>query len=651
MRPIRSLVLAGGVGAAVLVLASDAGARIAARRASRAAPVAAPSDAPSVPGAPVPTAAARAVRVTYRRDLATFRARLARLDSAVAAMDGPHGRTAARAAFRDARTAWKRVEGLAETLAPSAAQELNGAAVPEVEQDDGVRDANPVQGFQAVEALLWGDAPVDAEELRALVGAMRGVVARLDAYARDTAIPDAAVFDAAREELARVAVLGLAGFDSPVALHTLPEAADALRGVRVALAPYAPSAMRRAPAAWGALVAVLDSGIAALASAGDSRRAFERFDRLRFVVGTTNPAARRLAEVRDALGVPVPRERRLWRPDVATPFERGAFDPHAFAPGWAPAPTPALVALGRSLFHDGGLSADGTRSCATCHQPGRAFTDGRVRPLLRAGVAPVRPVRNTPTLLDAALQAAQGADLRAGSLEDQALLVVRDHAEMGGSWEALAARLSRDPRRAAAIAAATGRAVGALPSVREHELRAALAAYLRTLVTLESPVDRALRGDTLALTADARRGFTLFMGKAKCGTCHFAPLFNGTVPPAFRKAEAEVLGVPTRPVVRHARLDPDPGRFGEFDAPVWRHAFKTPTVRNVAVTAPYMHNGAYRTLEAVLDFYDRGGGAGIGAATPNQTLPPEPLHLTRREKAQLVAFLHALTDTTTVARR
>ena len=164
--------------------------------------------------------------------------------------------------------------------------------------------------------------------------------------------------------------------------------------------------------------------------------------------------------------------------------------------------------------------------------------------------------------------------------------------------------------------------------MREQELRAALAAYLRTLVTLESPVDRALRGDTAALAPDARRGFTVFMGKAKCGTCHFAPLFNGTVPPGYRKAEAEVLGVPTRPVVQRATLDPDPGRHGEFDAPVWKHAFKTPTVRNVAATAPYMHNGAYRTLEQVVEFYDRGGGAGIGAGLPHQTLPPEPLRLT-----------------------
>jgi cytochrome c peroxidase len=140
------------------------------------------------------------------------------------------------------------------------------------------------------------------------------------------------------------------------------------------------------------------------------------------------------------------------------------------------------------------------------------------------------------------------------------------------------------------------------------------------------------------------------MGKAACATCHFAPVFGGALPPTLLESEPEAIGVPSRPDTAGARIDPDPGVAGFDHATVHRHAFKTPSLRNVELTAPYMHNGVYRTLEDVVDFYDRGGGAGIGIELPNQTLSPEPLRLSVREKRDLIAFLGALTDTTQVGR-
>ena len=588
--------------------------------------------------------AARAAATTYRAGLDTLAAELAALARAT---ERPLADSAAlaraRAAFVAARGAYKRVEGVVEAVAPSAAMELNGPALPEVEEEEGVRESLPPKGLQVVEAMLWPAPDLSARaELRAAVGISAAVVERVRQYARAAPIPDALLFDAARQEIARVAVLGMAGFDSPVAGRAIPEAAEALRGVRTVVAPYATAAAARAPQAWGALVRTLDGAVAALDSAAADPRAFERTDRLRFVTAVANPAARALAEVRIALGVPVPAGQRLWRATAATLFEPGAFDPGAYAPALAPAPTPELAALGAQLFFDRGLSGSGDRSCATCHEPARAFTDGRRRAEPLAGAPAGRPLRNTPTLANVALQAAQFADLRATFLEDQVLDVVRNRAEMHGSLDSAAARMTRDPALAVRVATALGRPAGALPAVTERDLRAALAAYLRTLVALDTPVDRALRGDTLALSPAARRGFTVFMAKGKCGTCHFAPLFNGTVPPAYRKAESEVLGVPGSVAWRGARVSPDVGRYGTFDAPVWRHAFKTPTVREAARTAPYMHNGVYRTLEEVIEFYDRGGGAGIGIDLPHQTLPPEPLRLTRAEKRELLAFLRAL---------
>ncbi|HKW49936.1 MAG TPA: hypothetical protein VJN70_20930, partial [Gemmatimonadaceae bacterium] len=176
-------------------------------------------------------------------------------------------------------------------------------------------------------------------------------------------------------------------------------------------------------------------------------------------------------------------------------------------------------------------------------------------------------------------------------------------------------------------------------------LRVAIAAYVRTLVALNSRFDRALRGDTSAITGAERRGFTVFMGKARCGTCHFAPLFNGLMPPELVESEPEIIGVPEKRAIQHARLDADDGRGDVDHEPTHAKAFRVPTLRNIALTAPYMHNGAYATLEEVVDFYNRGGGTGIGAKVPGQTLAAQPLHLTSGEHRDLIAFLGTLTDT------
>ena len=252
--------------------------------------------------------------------------------------------------------------------------------------------------------------------------------------------------------------------------------------------------------------------------------------------------------------------------------------------------------------------------------------------------------RNTPTLINAALQPTQFADNRARTLEDQAADVMGSAPEMGGSL----ATSARAVRNRPAYRQRFARQFGSAPdtSVSGRTLRLAVAAYVRSLSALDSPFDRAVQGDETAMTAEAREGFTLFMGRAKCGTCHFAPLFNGALPPKLMENEPEVIGVPVRDVRRRATIDPDSGRFGVRRIDQHLHAFKTPTLRNVTLTAPYMHNGAFALLESVVDFYDTGGGAGIGARLSHQTLPTDSLRLTSQQKRAIVAFMRALTDTT-----
>jgi len=123
------------------------------------------------------------------------------------------------------------------------------------------------------------------------------------------------------------------------------------------------------------------------------------------------------------------------------------------------------------------------------------------------------------------------------------------------------------------------------------------------------------------------------------------PLFNGATPPTLSESEPEVIGVPATSSRRHHAIDPDSGRFNVRRIDQHLFAFKTPTLRNIALTAPYMHNGVYATLEEVVDFYDAGGGHGLGIALPHQTLPVDSLRLTRDERRDVIAFLRTLTDT------
>jgi len=158
-----------------------------------------------------------------------------------------------------------------------------------------------------------------------------------------------------------------------------------------------------------------------------------------------------------------------------------------------------------------------------------------------------------------------------------------------------------------------------------------------------------MRGDDAALTNDEVNGFNLFMGKARCATCHYMPLFSGVFPPKYVTQDAEVLGVPSKQEGKEIDGDRglfitllhqnyyDSSRLLEFD-----HAFKTVTVRNAARTFPYMHNGAFETLKAVMDFYNNGGGKGAGLNVPNQSLSPAKLNLTPLEIQDLIAFIKSL---------
>ncbi|GAA4328816.1 cytochrome c peroxidase [Flaviaesturariibacter amylovorans] len=529
-----------------------------------------------------------------------------------------------RHCFVQTRLRFKSVEWAAEYFMGNTTRFVNGPPVPEVEVEE--QKVQAPEGLQVIEALLYpasGNIPDRAELSRQV----RLLLARSTYYRKywselPLGLPQIA--DALRLEVFRVTTLGISGFDAPLAGTTVEEARAALGSV-------------------AELVQLLDkqSLAAPFFRAADAElagvRNLDGFDRLHFIRERCSPLSRALLQWQLREGISFLADNRLLRPQAATLFDADAFDPDAFVAGSELRSTPLKAQLGKRLFYDPVLSGDGKRSCASCHRPDKGFADGLAR---NSGLSGSRLRRNTPTLLNAALQPGYFYDLRATNLENQAAAVIRDPEEMHGNLARSLKSLLATP----AYAELMGHAFPGVDVYTEQHLQHALAVYVRSLSTLSSRFDRYMRGEPGAvLGVEERKGFNLFLGKARCGTCHFLPLFNGTVPPSFQKIESEVLGVPDQKGGR--RPDPDPGRYALTPVAPFLHAFKTTTVRNAARTAPYMHNGVFATLEEVIEFYDQGGGAGSGIEVPNQTLPAEPLRLTGEEQQQLIAFLSTLNDT------
>ncbi|MCS6927980.1 MAG: cytochrome-c peroxidase [Saprospiraceae bacterium] len=276
--------------------------------------------------------------------------------------------------------------------------------------------------------------------------------------------------------------------------------------------------------------------------------------------------------------------------------------------------------LGRLLFEDKRLSADRSISCASCHIPAFAFGDTTA---VSVGVGGQKGSRNTPAITNMAARTHFFWDGRATSLEQQVLRPIENPLEMALPLDEAIARLGADAQYLSYFQKIYGR------QPDTTALADALAAFVRTLETADTPFDRWMRGDTSAMSEAAIRGHTIFMEKGKCFECHFGPDFTGD---EFRN-----IGL------FNGKDLNDPGRFAitRDSADIGR--FKVPGLRNVAVSAPYMHHGAFRTLREVIDYYDNPDRF-VPNSIGRDSLLSRPLNLTDREKSDLEAFLHALTD-------
>lgn len=530
----------------------------------------------------------------------------------------------AKRTFVEARKQYKAIEYYIEYFFPATAVMLNGAPVDEIELGENLVE-NPT-GFQVMEEILYEEpSAAGYTELLNEVKKMQLNLKRIARFNEQYEITDAQLFDAVRLEIFRITGLGITGFDTPAALQSLPEAASSLGGIAKVLAAYEQGNI---PAPVGKAIAYLEK-----------HPDFDAFDRLEFITAYLDPLSLHIDQLRKKHHIPATASGSSLRDDAVSLFGVNVFNPDKFVSNSTEFISREKVVLGKVLFQDAVLSNRGDRSCASCHLPSKAFADGL--PKAAAITKGASLLRNTPTLSYAGLQRAFFYDLKAGSLEDQALDVVHHKEEMDGSLEQASQRINSAGTYRSLFRAAFDDSAGKADPWR---IQHALASYIRSLAPFNSRFDRYMQGDKSKLTRKEKQGFNLFMGKAKCATCHFTPVFNGTPPPLFNKSEAEVLGVPASRDTVMPVTDPDEGRYSLYHYPQYKHAFKTPTVRNITKTAPYMHNGVYRTLDEVLEFYNKGGGTGLGMKIDNQTLSGDRLNLTKGEMKAIIAFLGALED-------
>lgn len=549
--------------------------------------------------------------------------------------------------FLEVRRAFKAWEYLGEHLDPMMTKDkVNGAPLPKIERNSFGMNIMEPRGIQVLDELIFADNLQENKteiqrHLYMLIETLKEVATV--AYP----IYDRTVLEAARMELVRLFTLGLTGFDVPGSGNSVTDAITVLQTMREDLLLYQPLFMETDAATTSMLYINMNDCISYL----ERHNNFDSLDRLYVLKTYINPLFAGLLSLHQQTGIEMIHE--VTQEYLLPPynhlsdnlFANDFLDPYKYIRLPKEINSPQMVELGKMLFFDPVLSSNNKRACASCHDPKKAFTDGQPKSTALSFEGTVD--RNAPTLINCVYNERFFHDMRSEALEDQIEHVLTNRKEFDTDMLKIIDKLKQSDEYVTMFNQCFGKMDG--DKLNGHTISFAVSAYVSSLRGFNSPFDKYVRGEQAHIDDDVRRGFNLFMGKAACGTCHFAPVFNGTVPPKYEESESEVLGVAENPYVKNQVVDPDLGRgvarlkeqsdFNKF-------AFKTPTVRNAELTAPYMHNGAYKTLEDVMEFYNKGGGEGFGIHLDNQTLPFDSLSLNKQEIKDIVAFMKSLTDTT-----
>ncbi len=539
--------------------------------------------------------------------------------------------------FLTTRYSYKKAEMILEYFAPSTAGMLNMALVPQVDEYDPNQLTIEPEGLQKVEELIYtytGD--IERDILLQELKRTRGAILRAQQITQSFEPLNYQIFEAFKQEIIRIWAFNLTGIDATYSKNSIKESYFALQALKEVTVILNSSAKQKK-----LKKELLDLNLL-IANAQNyflQNSNFDSLNRMFFLKEFANPIYSSATRIEQLMNVEKSPIVSMLFADANSIFNSSAWNLSYFSSTKEISINKDQIALGKMLFFDPVLSGNNQRACASCHRPEYAFTE----PLPKSQVFGQQGSvdRNAPTLLNVGFQKGLFHDARVFYLEDQVVAVNQNELEMHGNFNQTAQKLKSSNEYVVLFKKAFAGTADTI--INKNAIIRAIASYERTLVSMNSRFDQYMRNEKVNYTQQEINGFNLFMGKAQCGNCHFAPLFNGTVPPKFDDTEWEIIGVPS--TKDNKALDLDEGRFKAAKMEIHKYAFKTPSLRNIEFTAPYMHNGVYDNLDEVMEFYNNGGGIGHGYEVPNQTLPSDSLKLSKIEMEEVISFMKSLSDT------
>lgn len=531
--------------------------------------------------------------------------------------------------FYNSRGLYKKIEPYVEYYFQGLSRRINGLALPEIKTDDNI--VNDATGYQVIEEIIFNDS-IDYLELKKQVDILKTDLFFIKMNFKDLPVQEHHFYELIQHQIIRITTLGITGFDSPVAFNSINEAQFSLIGIIENYKLYGKINSKKTD---DSIVEIANKAILYLRKNND----FNTFNRLIFIKNYLMPLSIALEKDFKTVIEKTPHftDNKVFYGQLADLMQGKKINPDAFSPYAESKSTTQKTVLGKILFNTKNLSKNNTISCASCHNAYKAFTDGKITSISNIHSNTIK--RNSPTLLYASFQKSFFFDLRSQDLENQIESVMKNPDEFNLSPKEINDRLLKNN----SIKQMFKNAYPNKKEITSYEVRNSIASYVRSLMPFNSKIDNFFK-DKGTLTENEVNGFNIFAGKGKCASCHFIPLYNGTIPPWFNNTESEVIGVPKKVAWKHAIVDSDLGRYNLNQIEQLKFSFKTPTVRNTEKTSPYMHNGVYNTLDEVIKFYELGGGNGIGMKLKHQTLPFDKLKLSDKEKRDIISFLKTLTD-------
>lgn len=546
--------------------------------------------------------------------------------------------------YQHLRCAYKKVEFLATYLDPRFVNSnINGAPLPKLPSVLGPSlEVVPSKGLQVIDELLYTEK-IDYTTLLKQATLFTRNISILLNVCKEHELQDRFIFESMRLSIVRLSTMGLTGFDTPSSLLSLEDSKIVLSTINNYLKLYHPKNKNK----LNSLQKRITIAISLLNKESD----FNSFDRYAFIKDHLNLISTELLTVQLELNIEteneVITELRPTNPLADHLFSADFLNPDYFAGQTTSSKLYSnRVELGKLLFFDPILSINNERSCASCHNPNKAFTDGQEKSVAFDFNGTVE--RNSPCLINSIYADRFFWDLRAQRLSDQIEHVVLSKKEFNTDFQHLSNKLNKSPDYKTLFNTAFPKIIDQ-QVINKSTISEALSSYVASLQGFNSKFDKNIRNEEHTLTKSEINGFNLFMGKANCGTCHFSPTFSGLVPPFYTESESESLGITEIFDTINPVLDSDMGRYNsgiiKERTDFYKRSFKTVSIRNVALTAPYMHNGAFKTLDDVLFFYNKGGGKGMALDIEHQTLSSNPIGLNETELSELKSFMLTLTDT------